>query len=102
MTNEEFIKKIAMRSCVATDEIVDVLDALGHLVLDELKSGRSITIPKLGTFSLTRRKARMGKNLIGGKNKSLPECIYPTFTISNYIKSKCKSENHSKNAPFYF
>lgn len=55
-----------------------------------LKRGQTITLVGFGTFSVGRRKARMGRNPQTGKEIRIPARKIPKFTAGKALKSAVK------------
>lgn len=55
-----------------------------------LKRGQTLTLVGFGTFSVGRRKARMGRNPQTGKEIRIPARKIPKFTAGKALKSAVK------------
>jgi DNA-binding protein HU-beta len=56
-------------------------------VFDSLKKGRRVTIGGFGTFMVTRRAERNGRNPRTGKAIKIPACRVPRFKPSRSLKA---------------
>jgi len=72
MTKAELIDKIAQSADVPKAGSGRVLDAALDAVKGALKKGRKITIVGFGTFSVSKRKARKGRNPKTGAAIKIP------------------------------
>jgi len=63
-----------------------VLDAIAKA----LKKGQALTLVGFGTFSVTRRKARVGRNPQTGKEIKIPAKKVPKFSPGKALKSAVK------------
>ena len=55
-------------------------------VFDALKKGRRVTIGGFGTFMVSRRAERNGRNPRTGKALTIPACRVPRFKPSRTLK----------------
>ena len=62
------------------------LNALVDGVFDSLKRGRKVTIGGFGTFLLSRRAERNGRNPRTGKAIRIPACRVPRFKPSRSLR----------------
>ncbi|WP_109696140.1 HU family DNA-binding protein [Chitinophaga deserti] len=62
MNKAELIEKIAKDSDITKTQANDALDAFTKAVTDTLKKGGKVTLVGFGTFSVSKRAARNGRN----------------------------------------
>ena len=62
------------------------LNALLDNVFDSLRRGRKVTIGGFGTFLVSRRAERNGRNPRTGKAIKIPACRVPRFKPSRSLK----------------
>ena len=62
MNKSEFIKAMAANSGMTQGDAETALNGLVRTVTNELKAGGSITIAGFGTFSVSERAERTGRN----------------------------------------
>ncbi len=62
MNKTELVKKIAEKANVSQAEAKTVLEATLESVKEALKAGDAVQLIGFGTFSVTERAARTGKN----------------------------------------
>lgn len=67
MTKEELIAKIAGDSKITKVQARAALESLMDAVKKTLKKGSKISLVGFGTFSISKRKARIGRNPQTGK-----------------------------------
>ena len=63
------------------------LDALLAGILDGLRNGGSVTISGFGTFVVTRRASRGGRDPRSGKAITIPSARVPRFRPSRSLKA---------------
>lgn len=62
MNKSDLISKIAEDAAITKGQANDALDAFVDAVAKSLKKGDKVTLVGFGTFSVTKRKARNGRN----------------------------------------
>jgi DNA-binding protein HU-beta len=86
MTKADIVTRIAEEAGVTKAVAVKAFDALVTSVTDALKQGDKITIVGFGTFSVTERKARIGRNPQTGKEIKIAARKAPKFTAGKLLK----------------
>ena len=97
MTNQEFIDVISKRNGVAPWAIKTTLSTISDYICEEIRKGKEISVPGIGSFAIAQRKKCIAKNLIGGGEKEVPPLSYPIFRISRKIKQAVKSTESDEN-----
>ena len=72
MNKAELISAIATDAGVSKSVASKVLDSMINNVTESLKKGKKVTLVGFGTFSVTKRKARTGRNPQTGKEIKIP------------------------------
>ena len=72
MNKAELISAIATDAGVSKSVASKVLDSMINNVTESLKKGKKVTLVGFGTFSVTKRKARTGRNPQTGKKIKIP------------------------------
>ncbi|MBQ7501983.1 HU family DNA-binding protein [bacterium] len=86
MKKAEFIKAVAEKSG-ATQKVADaVVAAALDTIREALKGGDSVTFLQFGSFKVSQRKARMGRNPQDGKEIKIPAAKIPVFKASAAFK----------------
>ena len=67
-----------------------VLLGLTHYLLDEVREGRSVVVPGLGTFSKATRKARTIRNPVTKELMQLEATTTVKFTAAQAAKERVK------------
>lgn len=62
MTKSEFVASVAEKAGLTKAAAAEAVDAFVGTVTDVLKAGDKITLPGFGTFSVSERAARKGRN----------------------------------------
>ena len=72
MNKAELVSAIATDAGVSKSVASKVLDSVINNVTKSLKKGDKVTLVGFGTFSVTKRKARTGRNPQTGKEIKIP------------------------------
>lgn len=90
MTKTELVDKIASGAGLSKADSARAFDATLDAVKAALKKGQKVTIVGFGTFSVTKRKARKGRNPRTGQVISIPAAKTPKFTAGKALKDAVK------------
>jgi DNA-binding protein HU-beta len=66
------------------------INAFTNAVTKALKKGDKLTLTGFGTFSIARRKARIGRNPQTGKEIKIPAARVAKFKAGNLLKKSVK------------
>lgn len=90
MTKAELIEKIASGAELSKADAGRALDAALGAIKAGLKKGQKITLVGFGTFSVSKRKARKGRNPRTGQEIKIPAAKIPKFTAGKSLKDAVK------------
>ncbi|MDA8079134.1 MAG: HU family DNA-binding protein [Nitrospiraceae bacterium] len=90
MTKTELIDKIASGAGLSKADANRALDSTLDAVKAALKKGQKVTIVGFGTFAVTKRKARKGRNPRTGQVINIPAAKTPKFTAGKALKDAVK------------
>ena len=90
MTKADLIAGISKEAKVPKATAERVLKVFQSSVMKALKKGEKLTLTGFVTFSVGRRKARMGRNPQTGKEIKIPATKVPKFKAGNLLKSTVK------------
>ena len=90
MNKAELIQEIATKAGVKVKEAEDLLDALISATEATLAKGDKVAITGFGTFAVSHRKARKGRNPQTGKEINIPASKTPRFTPGKALKDSLK------------
>lgn len=90
MNKAELIQEIATKAGVKVKEAEDLLDALISTTETTLAKGDKVAITGFGTFAVSHRKARKGRNPQTGKELKIPASKTPRFTAGKALKDSLK------------
>lgn len=91
MTKAELVQKIHAKSGLATKAQTEAaLDATIAALTEALKTGESVTFTGFGSFKVTNRAARKGRNPRTGKEITIPASKAVKFTPGKMLKEAVK------------
>ena len=68
----------------------DSISCVFETITKALKKGQALTLVGFGTFRVTKRKARVGRNPQTGKELKIPAKKVPKFTAGKSLKNLVK------------
>ncbi|HUV30463.1 MAG TPA: HU family DNA-binding protein [Acidobacteriota bacterium] len=86
MTKEEMIGMMAESSGISKRQASQALDAFIDNITRQLKGGKRVSFSGFGTFSVSQRKARKGRNPQTGATISIPATQVPVFRAGKNLK----------------
>ncbi len=90
MTKAALIEKIAKDASLTKADAARALEAGIDAVVKALKKGNKVTLVGFGTFSVSKRKARTGRNPRTGATIKIPAHKAPKFTAGKALKEAVK------------
>lgn len=90
MTKSELIDKMADAADISKVAAGKALAALMDGVKASLKKGNKVSLVGFGTFSITKRKARKGRNPKTGEAIKIAAAKVPKFTAGKGLKDAVK------------
>ncbi|TCK60572.1 HU family DNA-binding protein [Seleniivibrio woodruffii] len=86
MNKKELIEKIAELSGLKKSDAEKALKAFEEATVEALKANDKVTLVGFGTFSVSERKERKGRNPQSGKEMTIPSKKVPKFTAGKLFK----------------
>jgi DNA-binding protein HU-beta len=90
MTKAELIAAVAKEVKIPKAAAEKAVNALTNAVIKALKKGDKLTLTGFGTFSVAKRRARLGRNPQSGKEIKIPATRVAKFKAGNLLKSAVK------------
>ena len=90
MTKSDLIEKIAADAGLSKADAARALDASLENIKKALKKNQKVTLVGFGTFSVTKRKARKGRNPRTGEEIKIAAAKVPKFTPGKGLKDAIK------------
>lgn len=86
MTKSELIKQIAERTGLTQAKATEALQTFEAIVTAELSKGGEVALVGFGTFKVTDRAARTGRNPQTGAEIQIAASKVPTFKAGKALK----------------
>ncbi len=91
MTKAELVEKVYAKAGLPTKAKAEIaLDAVIDALREGIASGESVTFTGFGSFKVTERAARKGRNPRTGKEINIPACKVVKFTPGKKLKEAVK------------
>ena len=90
MNKKELVEKVADGAGLSAKDANAVIDGVVEAVKASLKKGQKVTLVGFGTFSVTKRKARKGRNPKTGEAIKIAARKAPKFTAGKELKEAVK------------
>jgi DNA-binding protein HU-beta len=90
MTKSELIDAVSSGAGLTKADAGRALDAAMEAVKKALKKNQKVTLVGFGTFSVSKRKARKGRNPQTGAAIKIPAARVPKFTAGKGFKDAIK------------
>ena len=90
MNKAELIEQVAGQTGLAKRASGKAVDAVVSAMSDCLARGEKVTLVGFGTFRVTKRKARVGRNPQTGESINIPAKKVPKFVAGKNLKNKVK------------
>lgn len=90
MTKDEFITKVASETDQSKAQVNRTMKAALETIKDTLKKGDKITFVGFGTFTTTKRAARMGRNPQTGEKMKIKASRVAKFRPGKNLREAVK------------
>ena len=90
MTKAELVAKIAEKNGTSKAQAEASMNAILDIITDELAAGNKLTLTGFGTFSVSERKARTGRNPRTGDEIKIPATKVAQFKPGKVLKESVK------------
>ena len=92
MNKKELIAVVATKADVSKKDAEAVVNAFVEAVTAELKKGEKVQLVGFGTFEVSKRKARTGRNPQTGDNIMIKASKAPKFKAGKALKDAVNSK----------
>ena len=86
MNKTELVAAMAEAAEISKKDAEKALKAFTDVVADELKKGEKVQLVGFGTFEVSQRAAREGRNPQTGKTMKIDACKAPKFKAGKALK----------------
>lgn len=90
MNKTELVDKVASAAGLKKSDSAKAIDATIDAIKGALKKGQKVTLVGFGTFFVSKRKARKGRNPRTGEEIKIPASKVPKFTAGKSLKDAVK------------
>jgi DNA-binding protein HU-beta len=90
MTKAELVEKAAKDAGISKAAAAKALDSFIDGVVKSVKKGNKVALVGFGTFSVSKRKARTGRNPQTGEPIKIPARKVPKFSAGKTFKDAVK------------
>ena len=88
MNKTDLIEVIAETAEISKAAASRVLDSVIDAIADSLSKGKPVALVGFGTFVVSKRKQRTGRNPQTGAAITIPAAKVPRFRAGKYLKEK--------------
>ena len=86
MNKTEFIAAVAEKAEISKKDSENALKAFVDVVAEQLKAGDKVQLVGFGTFEVSERAAREGRNPQTGETMTIAACKAPKFKAGKALK----------------
>ena len=86
MNKAELVSAIADKTSLSKKDAEASIKAFTEVVAEELKKGEKVQLVGFGTFEVSKRAARVGRNPQTGKEMKIPASKAPKFKAGKALK----------------
>ena len=86
MNRAELVAAMAEKANLSKKDSEAALKAFADVVIDELKAGGKVQLVGFGTFEVSERAAREGRNPLTGATMTIAACKAPKFKAGKAFK----------------
>ena len=86
MNKTELVAAVAEQADISKKDAEKVLKAFVDVVTEEMKKGEKVQLVGFGTFEVSERAARDGRNPQTGKTMKIEACKAPKFKAGKALK----------------
>ena len=86
MNKEELVKEVSKKAKVSQKAAADVIAATIETVTKSVAKGQKVTLVGFGTFEVSEREAREGRNPLTGEKITIAASKNPKFKAGKALK----------------
>jgi len=86
LTKADLLAEVSTKAAVSKGDAEKIIEALFELVTHRAKDGDKVSWPGFGSFSVSKRAARTGRNPRTGEEIAIPESSAMKFTAAKALK----------------
>ena len=89
MNKQQLVDSVAEKSELSKADAKKVLDGMLSSITQALSEGQEVSLIGFGSFKISERSARTGRNPQTGKEINIAACKLPTFKAGKAFKDAC-------------
>ena len=93
MNKQELIAAIAEQADISKNDAENALKAFTDIIMQELSKGGKVQLMGFGTFDVSERAARKGKNPQTGEEMDIPASKVPRFKAGKALKTAVNGQD---------
>ena len=86
MNKEELVKEVSKKAKVSQKATADIIAATLETIEKTVSKGKKVTLVGFGTFEVSERAAREGRNPQTGETMKIAACKAPKFKAGKALK----------------
>lgn len=86
MTKTDLVDSVASKTEIPKDKAEEIVNSLFDDIIGALKNGEKVNISGFGTFSVSQRKARTGRNPKTGETIQIASSRAAKFKVGKSLK----------------
>ena len=86
MKKADFVEAVSTKTGVSKPEVTRVMDAIFDTIKETLKGGEKVPVAGFGTFAVSRREGRSGRNPRTGETIKIAARNAVTFKAGSALK----------------
>lgn len=86
MSKESLVKEVAEQAGITKTDASKAIEAIFDTIQDSLTKGEPVSLVGFGSFKVSKRIARTGRNPRTGEPISIPETTVPSFSAGKSLK----------------
>ncbi len=90
MTKADLIDVVAAGADISKSTAGNAIDSFTEAISETLKKGDKVSLTGFGTFTVSERKARIGRNPRTGESINIPASKSPKFSAGKVFKEAIK------------
>lgn len=93
MTKAEIVAEISTKTGIEKVDVQETVEAFFSVVKSSMIGGKNLYVRGFGSFVLTKRAEKKGRNISKNTTITIPEHTVPTFKPAKVFIEKVKKEN---------
>ena len=89
MKKKDLVESISKQCDISKTTATDAIDIIFHSISDAINNDEKVDIKGFGSFNISDRKARKGRNPQTGEEIEIKASRVPTFKASKSLKDYC-------------